>query len=505
MDLQRQSIRDLSNNSTEAESLNNFPAGTGNGWLGDPSIEGQEEPQAPPTYVEALDQQTHLPQLRRAVPQHDLASLTLNQQPSWWRAEAKKILCSGDLQLIQLLLRFGLYGDESSLHHNLQHVWTFRLDDILTVFMDRPQVNTEREHKVNKIVELAESDRTFLDVSSNWEPRDTVAMDAEQIAIGIEQESHWLFRNIRIENCLKYAIGWMEKSIEHLFVQHRCFSLKIRCYLREFPTQRKKFIHVEEKLRNRSALAHQAVLNGLLPPEYPAYFNLEPICEPLRTFAEDETISLGAILTRLQILTERFDYTYKQALPTTWPRFRIEVDTFNALISTPAIDYAREMTISDMQDFDLVCPKALKNSGSQSIHLLNNWCSFRDAIAECCKAYPRLNYRVNEIAHVRGLRCYRNWHRLAAIVHGQKQAGADSPHYSLINPNGNYMVFRAEMRRRPGLPFLTPYLTQYTNAERLDPIEAFSFVSYNMEAAFAQSVHRPGALRNFVAYTRRAL
>lgn len=65
------------------------------------------------------------------------------------------------------------------------------------------------------------------------------------------------------------------------------------------------------------------------------------------------------------------------------------------------MQYAREMTISDVKDFDLLCPKALKASGSQSVHLLEKWYSLRDAIAECCKAYPRVNYRVNEIAHVR--------------------------------------------------------------------------------------------------------
>lgn len=90
-------------------------------------------------------------------------------------------------------------------------------------------------------------------------------------------------------------------------------------------------------------------------------------------------------------------------------------------------------------------------------------------------------------------------------MHGQKQAGADSPHYSLLNPSGNYMAFRAEMRRRPGLPFLTPYLNQYRNAERVDPTETFSFVSYNMEVALAQSVQRPGVLRNLVACMRRTL
>jgi len=90
-------------------------------------------------------------------------------------------------------------------------------------------------------------------------------------------------------------------------------------------------------------------------------------------------------------------------------------------------------------------------------------------------------------------------------VHGQKQAGVHSPHFSLITPNSNYVVFRAEMKRCPGLPFLIPFLTQFRNAERVDLIEAFSFVPYSVEAAFAQSAHRPGILRNLAAHIRRAL
>ncbi|KAL9127455.1 MAG: hypothetical protein Q9217_003672 [Psora testacea] len=405
MDPQCQYSEDRYFHSTEHGSFSSSPPAVEDNRFGDSWLEGQEPSDLTldlPTYWTACQLATPPAlQLPSAVPPPHPASPALTRQLDWWEVEVRQILCSQNLLLIQLLLRFRLYGEESFLLHLLQHVWTFRLDEILTLLMDGAQVIAKKDRKVNKILELVDSDRAPPSIGSNWEPRDTTAIDAEQIATGIERESRSLFTNIRVEDCLKHAMGWMEESIEHLFVQHRCFSFKIRCYLRECPTQRVKFIHVEEKLRNRSPLAHQAVLNGLLPPGYPAHFNLEPICEPLRTFAEDDTISLGAILTRLPILAERFDYTYKQAPPTTWPRFRTEVDTFTALISTLAMEYAREMTISDVKDFDLLCPNVLKASGSQSVHLLKNWYSFRDAIAECCKAYPHMNYRVNEIAHMR--------------------------------------------------------------------------------------------------------
>jgi len=50
-------------------------------------------------------------------------------------------------------------------------------------------------------------------------------------------------------------------------------------------------------------------------------------------------------------------------LSPTWPRFITKVDIFNTLIaSSSAIKYIREITISDIKDFDLICPKALKAS-----------------------------------------------------------------------------------------------------------------------------------------------
>ncbi len=228
MDSQGQSSQNQPTHSMRPGSCN---SSTENDILRDPSTEGQGESQAPPAYGKFFDQPRQALQL---------------QQLFSFEAEAKKILCSDNLQLIQPLLRFGLYGDENSLRHNLQHIRTFKLDHILTALLGDTQMIVEKDRKVNKILDLVESDRTPPNVGSDWEPRDTIAMDAEQIASRIELESHLLFKNIRVEHCLKHAIGWMERSIKNLFVQHRCFSFKIRCYLREYPMEREKFIHVEE-------------------------------------------------------------------------------------------------------------------------------------------------------------------------------------------------------------------------------------------------------------------
>ena len=141
-------------------------------------------------------------------------------------------------------------------------------------------------------------------------------------------------------------------------------------------------------------------LQGLLPHGPPAFFHLDWICGPLKIFAEGEDLSFGAILTRLPILAERFEHTYKKALPLTWPLFRTDVDMFTALISTPAVQYTKQLTASDKQDFDLLCPKALRTSDAQVDRLLIDWQFFGTAVAESCKAYPLLNHRIDEIADV---------------------------------------------------------------------------------------------------------
>ena len=141
---------------------------------------------------------------------------------------------------------------------------------------------------------------------------------------------------------------------------------------------------------------------GLLP-DTPTHFCLDHVCEQLRHFVEDPTLSLGAILTRLPILAVRFDCVYRRMSFPLWrSRFTIETDTFDALIaSSLPREYATEMTISDRLDFDPLSLQTLKAKGSQLQRLVQSGGSFGEAIAECGKAYPGLNYHLNEIAQAR--------------------------------------------------------------------------------------------------------
>jgi len=97
----------------------------------------------------------------------------------------------------------------------------------------------------------------------------------------------------------------------------------------------------------------------------PTNLCLDLICEPLRQFVEDPTLSLNAILTRLPILAIRFDRFYRGILFPLWrPRFTIETDTFDALIAGSP-EYAIEMTFSDTTNFGLLNPQILRARGPQ--------------------------------------------------------------------------------------------------------------------------------------------
>jgi len=78
------------------------------------------------------------------------------------------------------------------------------------------------------------------------------------------------------------------------------------------------------------------------------------------------------------------------------------MDTFDSLIvPSTSLEYATKMTISDRADFDSLSLQTPEARGTQLRCLVQRSNSFIIAIAECGKAYPNLNYRLNDLAQVR--------------------------------------------------------------------------------------------------------
>lgn len=94
----------------------------------------------------------------------------------------------------------------------------------------------------------------------------------------------------------------------------------------------------------------------------------------------------------------------------------------------------------------------------------------------------------------------RNWYRLAALVFGQQEAELDSFYSSLFIPTHNFAVCRAEMKERPGLPFLAPYLREDYPTRDADFLEVFS--PNRTEAVLVPSTTKPSLFGRFKARMR---
>ena len=138
-----------------------------------------------------------------------------------------------------------------------------------------------------------------------------------------------------------------------------------------------------------------------MPRESPAIFHLNSLCEPLRLLVQGQALSLDALLTRLPLLAVRFDNVYKDGPIGRSAQFATQTDTFDALLpDVSPLECAKEMTNSDAEAFTFMSPRAFKNSGRELLYLLRMQNIFQNEIAECCRVYPDLNYRLNEIAYV---------------------------------------------------------------------------------------------------------
>jgi len=235
MDSQDESYREPPTSPAEFEAPVDFPQGIEDGVFHHPALQGQGEPLAPPHYTAAWSPPTYeATEIRHA---HE--------------TEAQEVLCSQQFQLIQCLLRFGLYGEKASLCHTLQHYETYELDNILVLLKDDEQhlAELEKDQKVNEILELVGPIRTFSHVSWRWAPFTAADMDAEQIAASIDEESYSLFRKVRFEDWVRHFAGYEEESVNRLFLLHGVLTRKICCHLLIHGDEREKYIQVEEVSR----------------------------------------------------------------------------------------------------------------------------------------------------------------------------------------------------------------------------------------------------------------
>lgn len=178
---------------------------------------------------------------------HRSLALSRPTPPSpWWEMEVIKILQSREPNLIVQLLRFRLYGTTEFLRHTLHQLWTINLDNVVSLLQHQEAFHGHREQKVNKIIELAELRLPLPSPVSSWRPRQATNQQPLQIGCDISKESRSMFEKVDFSAWVRYALGYEEDSVQRLFTQHGCISIRIRWYLDRYPMQRPLYIRVME-------------------------------------------------------------------------------------------------------------------------------------------------------------------------------------------------------------------------------------------------------------------
>lgn len=130
-------------------------------------------------------------------------------------------------------------------------------------------------------------------------------------------------------------------------------------------------------------------------------YNLEFHIEPLQHLFQSRPFR--SIIFILPILANRFDRTFDSVLnDINWSEsFRIEVDTFDTLMTTSAKQFAIDVTKSDQRDLDLLCPADFKYPSEHLKYLAQKSNNITMEISEICQAHPSLMQYFGDVAKVR--------------------------------------------------------------------------------------------------------
>ena len=162
--------------------------------------------------------------------------------------EMKKLLSTGDHQLMRRFLRFHLYGQKDALCNALLDLNSSQLDAVLACIHHnvRATLTMEREQKVQQILKLLEHEissylqRTESPQTSYIRIESNVNDAAAQLnAASLEQ-----FRKISFEAWARHALGYEERSVKDLYYQHFCWSRSLSNDLNLHPDKMEKYIDV---------------------------------------------------------------------------------------------------------------------------------------------------------------------------------------------------------------------------------------------------------------------
>ena len=181
------------------------------------------------------------------IHQHDAFRPAAHRQHDpWWEIEARERITSGDIQSLDAVFRYHLYGPTDALLATLRKCTKERLNDIFNR-LSHAETCCEPMQSVEGIANLVEPYyESPSPTPKGWEPREMRGLDAEGIANTINNRSVELLSHIEFQDYLRYAFGYTQDSVDQAIIQHRIITWTTWCYLGEYPEMMTTYKEVKQ-------------------------------------------------------------------------------------------------------------------------------------------------------------------------------------------------------------------------------------------------------------------
>ena len=168
----------------------------------------------------------------------------------WWEDEATTVLWAFKNLEIRLVIRYGLFREESLPRSSLLH----RNPDAIDAFF--MAVTEPREHQLlghlshmQRVEEILRRSGLppFQPVPWSWLPQmSTQPLDPQALAHSIEAESHFQLSRVAFEDIVRASLGYTATSVDWFLMQHTALYIHLQEHLRAFPDDIPVYLEVEK-------------------------------------------------------------------------------------------------------------------------------------------------------------------------------------------------------------------------------------------------------------------
>lgn len=168
----------------------------------------------------------------------------------WWEDEATTVFWAFDIQEISRIIRFGLFRDENFPRTSLRSRNADTIDTFLIALSEPHEYqlldSLSHMQRVEEILRRS-SIPPFEAVPWSWfPPQSSPTLDALEIAIAIENESHLHFSQIDFEEFVRAALGYNALFVDWFLQQHMALYLILLNHLQAHPEDIPLYSNVEK-------------------------------------------------------------------------------------------------------------------------------------------------------------------------------------------------------------------------------------------------------------------